>query len=54
MELPISEDELCAIIISLEEIGDIELSKKLTLVKTLRDAGLPYLKILREQYGMVA
>jgi len=34
--------------------GDTALYQKLKLVKELREQGLPYKKILREQYGMVA
>ena len=34
--------------------GDVALYQKLKLVKELKEQGLPYKKILREQYGMVA
>ena len=54
MDLPISDDELNTIIKSLTLGGDTALYQKLKLVKELRDQDLPYKKILREQYGMVA
>ena len=34
--------------------GDTALYQKLKLVKELKEQGLPYKKILREEYGMVA
>jgi hypothetical protein len=33
--------------------GDSALYQKLKLVKELKEQGLPYKKILREEYGMV-
>ena len=54
MDLPINDDELGTIIKSLTLGGDTALYQKLKLVKELRDQDLPYKKILREQYGMVA
>ena len=54
MDLPISDEELGTIINSMTLGGDTALYQKLKLVKELRDQGLPYKKILREQYGMVA
>ena len=54
MELPISDNELNTIINAMSLGGDTALYQKLKLVKELREQGLPYKKILREQYGMVA
>ena len=54
MELPINDDELSKIINAMTMGGDTALYQKLKLVKELREQGLPYKKILREQYGMVA
>ena len=54
MDLPINDDELGTIIKSLTLGGDTALYQKLKLVKELREQDLPYKKILREQYGMVA
>ena len=54
MELPINERELNTIINAMRLGGDVALYQKLKLVKELREQGLPYKKILREQYGMVA
>ena len=54
MDLPINEAELNTILNSLTLGGDTALYQKLKLVKELREQGLPYKKILREQYGMVA
>ena len=54
MELPINDKELEIIINSMTLGGDAALYQKLKLVKELRDQNLPYKKILREQYGMVA
>ena len=54
MDLPISDDELQKIISALGFGGDAALYHKLKLVKELRDQGLSYKKILREQYGLVA
>jgi hypothetical protein len=52
MDLPINDNELQKIIISLGFGGDAALYHKLKLVKELREQDLPYKKILREQYGM--
>lgn len=54
MDLPITEEELTTIIKALSLGGDSSLYEKLKLVKELREQGLPYKKILREDYGMVA
>ena len=54
MDLPISDKELNTIINAMSLGGDTALYQKLQLVKELRDQGLLYKKILREQYGMVA
>ena len=54
MELPINEKELDTIISAMRLGGDSALYQKLKLVKELREQNLPYKKILREQYGMVA
>ena len=54
MDLPINDDELNTIISAMTMGGDTALYQKLKLVKELRDQNLPYKKILREQYGMVA
>ena len=54
MDLPINDDELNTIISAMTMGGDTALYQKLKLVKDLREQGLPYKKILREQYGMVA
>ena len=54
MDLPINDDELNTIISAMTMGGDTALYQKLKLVKELREQGLPYKKILREQYGMVA
>ena len=53
MDLPISDNELQKIISALGFGGDTALYHKLKLVKELREQGLPYKKILREEYGMV-
>ena len=52
MDLPINDKELDKIISSLTLGGDVSLYQKLKLVKHLKDQGLPYKKILREEYGM--
>ena len=52
MDLPINEQELDKIIFAL--VDHDELRNKLIMVKSLMEQGLPYKKILREQYGMVA
>jgi hypothetical protein len=54
MDLPINDEELNTIVSSLTLGGNTALYQKLKLVKELREQGLPYKKILREQYGMVA
>jgi hypothetical protein len=54
MDLPITDKELNTIINAMALGGDIALFQKLKLVKELREQGLPYKKILREEYGMVA
>jgi hypothetical protein len=53
MDLPINDKELDTIISALCLGGDASLFQKLKLVKQLKDQGLPYKKILREQYGTV-
>ncbi len=54
MELPISDKELNTIVSAMHLGGDTALYQKFKLVKDLREQGLPYKEILREQYGMVA
>jgi len=54
MELPINANELDLIVKALGFGGDGALYHKLKLVRELREQGLPYKKILREQYGLVA
>ena len=54
MDLPINDEELATIVSAMHLGGDTALYQKLTLVKELREQDLPYKKILREQYGMVA
>jgi hypothetical protein len=54
MDLPINDEELNTIISALTLGGNTALYQKLKLVKELREQGLPYKKILREEYGMVA
>ena len=54
MDLPIDDKELSTIISAMHLGGDVALYQKLKLVQELREQGLPYKKILREQYGMVA
>ena len=54
MDLPIDDKELATIVKSLTLGGDTALYQKLKQVKELREQDLPYKKILREQYGMVA
>lgn len=53
MDLPITDEELKTILSAMSLGGDVALYQKLKLVKELREQGLPYKKILREQYGMV-
>lgn len=54
MDLPINDQELETIIKAMSLGGSTSLYNKLKLVKDLRDKNLPYKKILREEYGMVA
>ena len=54
MDLPINDQELNTIIKAMSLGGDTALYQKLKLVKELKEQGLPYKKILREQYGLVA
>lgn len=54
MDLPIDDRELSTIVSALAFGGDAALYQKLKLVKELKEQGLPYKKVLREQYGMVA
>ena len=54
MDLPITDEELNTIIKAMSLGGDASLYHKLKLVKELKDPGLPYKKILREKYGVVA
>ena len=54
MDLPITDKELATIVSAMTMGGDTALYQKLKLVKDLREQNLPYKKILREQYGMVA
>jgi len=53
MDLPINDDELNTIINAMTLGGDVALYQKLKLVKELREQGLPYKKILRDQYGIL-
>ena len=53
MDLPINDRELNTIVKAMSLGGDTALYQKLKLVKDLKDQGLPYKKILREEYGMV-
>ena len=52
MDLPINDEELKKVVNALGFGGDAALYHKLKLVKELREQGLPYKKILREEYGM--
>jgi hypothetical protein len=54
MDLPINDEELNTIVRAMSLGGDTALYQKLKLVKELKEQGLPYKKILREEYGMVA
>jgi hypothetical protein len=54
MDLPINDKELDTIVKAMSLGGDTALYQKLKLVKELKEQGLPYKKILREEYGMVA
>ncbi len=54
MDLPINNEELNTIVKAMALGGDTALYQKLKLVKELKEQGLPYKKILREEYGMVA
>jgi len=51
MDLPINDEELNTIINAMALGGDTALYQKLKLVKELKEQGLPYKKILREEYG---
>jgi len=53
MDLPINDKELNTIVKALGFGGDSALYHKLKLVKDLREKGLPYKKILSDEYGMV-
>jgi hypothetical protein len=53
MDLPINDKELNTIIKALGFGGDAALYHKLKLVKELKEQGLSYKKILREDYGIV-
>ena len=54
MDLPINDKELNTIVNAMAFGGDAALYQKLKLVKELKEQGLPYKKILREEYGMIA
>ena len=54
MDLHINDEELNTIVSALTLGGNTALYQKLKLVKELKEQGLPYKKILREEYGMVA
>lgn len=54
MDLPIDDKELSKIVSAMALGGDVPLYQKLKLVRDLREQGLPYKKILREDYGIVA
>ena len=54
MDLPINDEELNTIVSAMALGGNTALYQKLKLVKELREQNLPYKKILREQYGIVA
>jgi hypothetical protein len=54
MDLPINDEELNTIVSAMCLGGDTALYQKLKLIKELRAEGLPYKKILREQYGMAS
>ena len=54
MYLPINDGELSVIVSAMRLGGDAALYQKLKLVKDLKEQGLPYKKILREEYGMVS
>ena len=54
MDLPIDDKELATIVNAMTLGGDTALYQKLKLVQELREQGLPYKKILREQYWMAA
>ena len=51
MDLPLDDRELKTVVAALKLGGDTALHNKLKLVIELRDLGLPYKKVLREQYG---
>ena len=54
MDLPIDDKELATIVNAMALGGDTARYQNLKLVKEPREQDLPYKKILREQYGMVA
>lgn len=54
MDLPIDDKELNIIINAMALGGDVPLYQKLKLVRDLRKQGLPYKKILRDDYGIAA
>ena len=53
MDLHISDKELDTIVKALGFGGDAALYHKLKLVRELKEHGLPYKKILREEYGII-
>jgi hypothetical protein len=53
MDLCITDKELDTIIRALTLGGNTALYQKLKLARQLKEQGLPYKKILREEYGMV-
>ena len=53
MELSLTEKEWKSIIAALRLGGDAALYQKLNTAIDLKEQGLPYKKILREQYGYV-
>jgi hypothetical protein len=53
MDLPINDEELNTIVSAMYLGGDVALFQKLKLVKELKEKGLPYKKILREEYGII-
>ena len=55
MDLPINDKDLATILKSLTLGGDTSLYNRLKIVKEVRDENPrgPYIKIIREKYGMV-
>ena len=51
MELSLTEKEIKSIVNALRLGGDPALYQKLKIMLELKEQGLPYKKILREQYG---